>query len=549
MLLFRRFRSGLAPLAAAVFALSVPEAPSHATAAPPGAVAAPASLLQRLIEAPAETLRIAGAELDAESLRDLYRSRAFQPIWQGDARRETLLAMIDGAGREGLDPGAYHLSAIKARLGAEGEKAAELELLLSDAALRYGRAMRLGRVDPAAAEQDWQHARPGFDAVAFLRRLAKDEPTAALDALAPPYAGYVQLRAALDRYRDLRKAGGWPKVPGGEPLKPGAEDDRVPAVRARLAATGEFAGGDLESRLFDEELTAAVQRFQARHGLEPDGVVGRGTLATMNVPVESRIGQIVANMERWRWLPRSLEKRHLAVNIASQTLEAVEDGAVSLSTRVIVGKPTHKTVLFRAVMASVTLNPPWRVPASIASKEILPELKRNPGYLVANRLKILGFEPGTPESEGIGINWKGYSDFPYQLRQDPGEDNSLGRIKFNMPNANDIYLHDTPSRNLFAKARRAYSHGCVRVEEPLVLAAHLIGKPDVTPAALQEMIDSGGTQQVMLAKALPIYLFYFTAWVDSDGLVQFRDDIYGYDKALGAALSRARGKGDLIAKR
>lgn len=548
MLLFRRIRPGLAPLAA-VFLAALPVSAAVAAAAAAGiGQVAPSPAIQRLLDA--DTVKVGGSELDGDSLRGLYRSRSFQPLWAAsEERRAKLVEMLNEAGRDGLDPAAYNTSAIKARLGAEGDKAAELDLLLTDAALRYGRHLRLGRVGPADAEQDWQHPAQSFDAAAFLLKAAKDDALAGFDALPPPYAGYAALREVLGKYRELRKGGGWKPVPtAGTPIKPGMEDDRIPAIRGRLAVTGDYPGADMDSRLLDDELVQAVQRFQARHGLETDGILGRGTINTMNVPVESRIRQIVANMERWRWLPRQLEGRHVAVNIAAQTLEAVDGGKVAMSTRVIVGKPTHKTLSFRATISSVTLNPPWRVPTSIASKEILPELKKNPGYLVANRLKIVGFQPGTPEAEGIGIDWNAHTSFPYLLRQDPGEDNSLGRLKFNMPNGNDIYLHDTPARSLFAKARRAFSHGCVRVEEPLHLAALLINKPDITAETLQEMIGTQETRQVALGKPVPVYLFYFTAWVDGDGVVQFRDDIYGYDRALGGALSRVKEKRDLLAK-
>lgn len=511
-----------------------------------GATPPAPAVISRLLDGSSPVVKVAGQELSAEPLRNVYVSRGFQPVWAPE-RREKLLGRIAAAAEEGLDASAYHLAAIKALAGGEGEKAMQLDLLLTDAMLRFGRDMRMGRVDPTEAEQDWQHPRPSFDAAGFFAKLVKDD--AAMDGLAPPYAAYEQLRRALAKFRDLRQAGGWPTVVGGDSVKPGEDNERIPQVRARLAVTGEYSG-DLGGTVYDEALQQAVKLFQQRHGLEPDAVIGRGTVAAMNVSVDARIAQIAANMERWRWVPRALERRHIAVNIAAAQLQAVEDGKVTMATRVIVGKPTNKTYSFRAVISSVTLNPPWNVPASIATKEILPELRKNPGYLIANRLKIVGggFAPGSPEQDGIGIDWRRYKSFPYQLRQIPGPENSLGRVKFNMPNEHDIYLHDTPSRNLFARSKRTFSHGCVRVQDPVKLAALVLDKPALTPEKLQEMIDQGETQILNLAKPVPIYLFYFSAWVDEDGAIHFRDDVYGYDKALRSALARPKKTAELIAK-
>lgn len=508
--------------------------------------------LERLLHG--DTTKVGSQELDAQRLRALYQARQFKQLWPAGARRDRLIEVLAAAAREGLDANAYLTAAIKDRQAATNgdAKAGEVDALLTDALMRYATDLRSGRVAPDEAEHLWQHNRTAFDAATFVQQLAKaDDGLAALDELAPPYAGYQRLRDALAKLRDLKTAGGWPAVPavGKDSIKPGMEDERLPAVRKRLAVTGEFTGSDLDSTTLDDELTEAVKRFQLRHGLEADGVIGRGTAASMNISVEQRIEQVVANMERWRWLPRKLEPMHVFVNIGGQYLQLVKDGEIVLQTRVVVGKPTHRTVAFKAAISSVTLNPPWNVPDSIASKEILPELKKNPAYLVENRLKIVGaFPPEAPESEGMGIDWRGYSRFPYQLRQVPGKDNSLGVIKFNMPNSNDIYLHDTPSKHLFQRARRAFSHGCVRVQDPLRLAATLIGKEEFVPDKIKGRIDAGGTQTVQLSKSVPIYLFYFTAWIDSEGMLQLREDIYGYDRGILSQLAKRRQKTALLAK-
>lgn len=541
-------RSTARPLSAALLLAALLVAPAAANA---DVTANSGSALERLLLT--EPAKIGTMTVEAGPLRSLYQARKFAPLWSAGPRRDTLLAVLNAAPRDGLD--GYVGAAITERLGAAAgdPKAMELDVLLTDALLRYADDLSQGRVEPDDADHLWQHRRPDVDTAAMVRSLVEgDDLQAALDALAPAYAEYRKLRDVLPRLRDLQKAGGWPQVPevGKDSIKPGMEHAEViPAVRKRLTVTGEFTGADKDSPKLDDELSEAVKRFQATHGLDADGVVGRSTAAAMSITIDQRIEQVIANLERWRWLPRKLEPLHLFVNIGGQELRLVKDGQTLLQTRVVVGKPTHRTVAFKAAVSSITLNPPWNVPDSIATKEILPELKRNPDYLVENRLKIVGaFPSDTPESEGLGIDWHSYSRFPYQLRQVPGRDNSLGVVKFNMPNANDIYLHDTPSKGLFSRARRAFSHGCVRVQDPVRLAATLIGKEDYTPEKIKQRIDSGQTQTVHLSQPIPIYLFYFTAWVDGDGVLQVRDDIYGYDRGISSQLAKMRQKSVQAAK-
>ncbi len=514
-----------------------------ALAAPASASAPPSLIIQRLLVGSEPAVTVAGLTLEAAALRGLYGPGAYTPLWTA-SQRDALIAALENAGAHALDKRAYRLESLRELRGAAGREA-ELDVLLTATALRYLGDLRHGRVDPAGAGHDWQLRRPAFDAAALLREVLGGDDLERLDAMAPAYGAYGRLAGLLADYRAIRDAGGWGTVPTGATLRPGDRDPRVLHLRRRLAAGGDWNGGDTEDpAVYDAPLVAAVRRFQERHGLEVDGLVGRNTLAAMNVAVEARMGQIAANMERWRWMPRSLERRHVAVNIAAQRLEAVEDGKVALATRVVVGKPANKTPIFRAAISKVTLNPPWRVPYSIADKEILPALWRDPGYLIANRMKIVGaFPEGSPESDGIGIDWRRFANFPYSVRQLPGPGNALGRLKFEMPNGHDIYLHDTPSRHLFETARRAYSHGCVRVQDPLRLAALLLGKPEFTPETLQEMIDAGATRTVAVDRPAPVYLLYFTAWIDESGVAQFRDDIYGYDKALIEALGRSRQPG------
>lgn len=495
-----------------------------------------------------DIIQVAGREIDPKLMAPLYQRHNWRPLWTAEAglnaRGTRFMDMLRNAEREGLDGRSYNLAAISARLDAsKGQPSADLDLLLTDAFQRYAADLRRGRVTPAEVEEDWRLPVAAFDAGRVLHDTMRSEDfSAAVESLPPASPAYAQLRAALAQHRDMARAGGWPTVPVGEVLKAGMEDVRIIALRRRLAATGELAG-PTEGMLFDDEVEAALKTFQARHGLAPDGTLGRQTLAALNTPVEARINQIALNMERWRWMPGTFERRHIAVNAADASLALIEDGAPALSMRVVVGDPKHPTPTLRGVLNSLVLNPVWNVPTSIASKEILPKLHGDPGYLLANRIRIVGaFPEGSAEAEGIGIDWTQYpTHMPFQLRQMAGPDNSLGRIKFNLPNSDDIYLHDTPQRQFFAKANRALSHGCVRLENPLELALHLLkGQPEWPQEKLAQGLDDGATKTIRVKRTIPVYLLYWTAWVDDGGAVQFRDDIYGRDKRLRAALAKRK---------
>ncbi len=489
-------------------------------------------------------LRVEGQPLDTRALRRFYQPRGYAPVWGPEAgggeRASLLVQALAEAGIHGLDPGDYHVHAIHARrTGPGGQNALERELLLTDAYLRYATDVRTGRVRPEQVEPDWGIAPPSFDAVnALARALGAPQVFAAeLASLPPPGAGYARLVEALERYRAIATGTKWPVLPSGPPLRPGARDVRLPALRVRLAAEGDLAtrssGID-----YDDTLEQAVRLFQARHGLAVDGIVGPATLRALNVPVSERIQQIRLNLERWRWLPRDLGRRYIAVNAADATLEVVADGQTVLASRVVVGDRRHPTPVVRSRLDAVIFNPPWNVPSSIAAKEILPRLRRNPRYLADNNIVIL--DRWETDPFGLTIDWSRVpSDpFPFRLQQQPGPENALGRIKFDTPNRFDVYLHDTPVRSLFARPIRTSSHGCVRVERARELAAYLLlgQAQSEEPPTIDEAIAAGGTQRVPVARPLPVYFFYWTAFVDAGRVVHFRDDVYGRDQRLAAAL-------------
>lgn len=513
---------------------------------PPTAEPAAVEIQKRLVSA-GPTTRVAGQEVDVPSLRGFYQARSWRPAWTDTA--EKLIQALGTAPQDGLPTDGLHLGELAQRHAAAGAVAiAEQDLLLTDALLRYAASMRGQRVNPMQVDDDWLVATPPFDAQAFLQTHIHDMPQA-LRTLQPPYAGYQLLRQKLADLKAIAAAGDWPKVPPGPPLKPGAEDDRILAVRQRLIATGELTAENVASNQYDDTLLAAVQLFQRRRGLADDGALGRQTVAAMNLSAAQLARQVAINMERWRWLPPRLEDNHIVVNVPGAWMEVVEAGRAVLTMRVVVGDPDHPTPAMHAEMTSLVLNPTWRVPASIATDEILPKLKKDPGYLVANDLELVSdaFPPGSPESQGIGISWQDRTTMPWPIRQRAGSDNALGRIKFNIPNNDDIYLHDTPNHKAFTRALRALSHGCVRLEKPDQLALYVLKDKDWSEQKLNTEIDTGNTRTVSLGKRLPVWLLYWTTWVDAEGVLQIRDDIYGRDQRLGSALAHAPRPGSLAA--
>jgi murein L,D-transpeptidase YcbB/YkuD len=504
----------------------------------PAARAQSAAEGQRRLETAIASTPLAEPAAEGKALRDFYRARQDQPAWSGGNAAIAATLLRDAAAlaaAHGLDPATYALPATPA-----GDMDGDVQV--SATLLRLGRDLSIGAVLPARNVGGFgAETRRDFDGAKFLKALAEGRPLAELaGAASPQYVGYARLMEGLEKARAQAAGGGWPTVPDGPKLTPGETGDRVPAVRRRLAASGEldpaFAGGDT----YDGPLVEAVKRFQIRHGLEPDGVIGGRTLAHLNVPADARVRQIVANLERWRWMPRSFGRHHIAVNIAAAQLEVVEDGAVIMAMRVVVGDIRHPTPSMNTTMSSVVLNPAWRVPSSIANKEILPKLRKDPNYLANSNLEIVDQPETGAGSAGDGVDWNAIGKkFPYRLRQPPGPDNALGQLKFNLTDSDDIYMHDTPNRRAFGRNYRALSHGCVRLERPVELGELLLG-PRWQGKLGDNITANRSTRTLLLERTMPVYLMYWTAWADDQGNVQFRDDLYGHDRRLITALERAR---------
>jgi len=501
-----------------------------ATAAP-ALCAEPAEDLQRLVEQPEDVARLGARSVDMTGLKEFYRLRAYRPVW-GEADR-VAADLQAAAAAEGLPAEAYAVPAA-------ASVAAERDLLLSDAVIRLGRDVAVGRLPPSRAYGGvGVDSRPAFDGIAFLTAAAAGTPLAELVAgIAPSAAGYRQLMAAASRYRAIVQAHGWPVIPDGPSLRPGADDPRVKVLRRRLIASGDLDAQHDKGGVLDKPLMAALERFQRRHGLDADGSVGKQTLAALNVTAEERLQQILVNLERWHWTPRNPEPTRIEINVAAQTLQLFEQGEPALAMRVIVGDVKHPTPGMATPMTAIVLHPSWTVPPSIAGKEILPKLQRDPHYLAANNMRIIG-GPGD-DSAGEDVDWHQYhaGSFPYRLRQQPGPDNALGVMKFYLQDSDAIYLHDTPQRAFFKRSYRALSHGCIRLEKPDTLAKMLLGP--TWDGKLAEALADKSTRTLHLEHSVPVSLLYWTAWADADGSVHFRDDIYGHDSRLAAALKHPR---------
>jgi L,D-transpeptidase YcbB len=492
-----------------------------------------------------------------------YRRRNFSPAWFDTdlnfALAEKLVAAIKESEAEGLNPQDYHLARLKSIvMEMRGQQATnipvdqnllvDLDILLTDAFLMLGSHYRAGRVNPETIHAEWSVFVPEVDMSAKLQEaLDTGQISPVLKTLLPPHAGYKKLRQALAELKKLRDKGGFVAIPDGSTLREGDSGIWVVLLRRHLwarrdfeSANEMFSNPDHDDYFFDAALTEAVKRFQKRHGLETDGAVGRRTLAALNVTIEDRIHQAKLNLERWRWIPHDLGLRYVLVNIADFKLTVFEADQPVMDMRVVVGRNYRETPVFSAPMRYIVVNPFWNVPQSLATKDILPKLKVDPDYIVTKKIKVFeGWYDNAQQLDPTLIDWSAVSptNFRYKLRQDPGELNALGRIKFMFPNKHAVYLHDTPAKSLFKKIRRGYSSGCIRLEKPFDLAAYLLAEnKNWSSESFKMAIEKGQRRIFQIESPTMVHLLYWTAWMGSDGRIQFRNDIYDRDSPLALAL-------------
>lgn len=480
------------------------------------------------------------------SLRRFYDNREDAPAWYGgpnsDAARTMLIAAIGRASADGLEPDRFPLPASEA---GEGVSAiASRDVSLTATALRFARELRSGRSDLRMIDRDIDLSNT-YDPTSDLAEALRNGDIHKLLANLPPrFPAYGTLKIALARYRAISVLGGWAPLDIKLPVHiSDLPSDQGTSLQRRLAVEEESVP---ISDVSDTE--SALRSFQVHHGLEPDGVIGANTLAALNVPVSTRILQIMANMERLRWLPHDVESSYVLVNAPEAMLYVFKNDKVLFSSRVIVGRPNDPTPIFRGEITAVIANPPWKVPDVIARKEMLPALRRNARYLADHHIVLENGPPGDPY--GTSINWRltPANGFPYRLQQLPGDDNALGTVKLDVSDPFAVYLHDTPAKALFSQSARTFSHGCIRVQQIKPLASYALSGDEASGLTkLNDMIATTTTQRAGLKAPIPLYVLYETAFVSADGILQFRPDIYARDERMMEALRGLRSAGLMTA--
>jgi murein L,D-transpeptidase YcbB/YkuD len=483
------------------------------------------------------------AELNEPAVVGFYAKGKYKPLWS-DAkgplnRAYDLLSVIIHADDEGLKPSDYYLEEIKKYWAAKDLDAAiHLDLLLSAALYRYSSHVYSSRFKPHELDVDWHIKNKALDVRSLFAAVARKESISQLlNALPPQHSAYQLLKKALQRYRDLEQQGGWQRLNKGPTLQAGVQHKQVKQLRQRLEITGDLLEGSLQNMdIFDHGLTEAVKHFQQRHGLTVDGNVGPETRRALNITVSARIGQIRINMERWRWMPRKLGKRYLMVNMTGFELYIMENGLPVLTMPVIIGKSYRSTPSFSGLISTMEYNPYWTIPTNMIVKDFIPRQINDPAFLTKKSIKLFrGWGENAREIDPLTVNWDKVDKdrFPYWMRQEPGPKNALGRAKFLFSNPYEIYLHGTPDRHLFDRVVRTFSSGCIRVKDPVRLAAYLLNDGSLQmEEEILANIHLATNQSVRLPIAVPIYLAYWTAWVDQHGSFNFRHDIYGRDARL-----------------
>lgn len=505
--------------------------------AAPGLAATPSTAFKQAIALAAQD--------DAEVL-EFYKARNFRPIWteaSGTSRRRAFIEAVARAGDHGLPTNRYDAAEIKASFASirSARQRGELEVQTTQKFLQYAQDIQSGILEPSRLSADIDTKAPRRGRIATLEAFLKSNPRGFLKALPPKHPDYARLMKEKARLEKVLGSGGWgDKVPNRK-LKLGSKGNSVVHLRARLTAMGHKNLGN--SNVFDEALEKAVTQFQTDHGLNADGVAGGGTIEALNVSAQTRLQQVIIGLERQRWLNFPRGKRHIFVNQADFRAFVMDNGKVTLDTRVVIGKASSRfrTPEFNDEMSHMVINPTWNVPQSIASREYLPQLQRNPAALVRQGLRM--YDASGRQVDSTKIDYSQFTPgqrFPFDLKQPPSRRNALGLVKFMFPNRFNVYLHDTPSKSLFARDGRTFSHGCVRVQKPFDLAYTLLSKQTSDPKELfHDVLDTGRETVVDLTRPVPIYLTYHTAWVTASGRPNYRKDVYGRDRLVFDELVKA----------
>jgi len=491
-------------------------------------------------------------------LNSFYKTRKYNLAWfksNLEPRKAffTYLKLLKNANYEGLEPNFYYFQEIEDNIleleNLTGNdlilRVIQLDLLVSNSNLQYFSDLLFGRYELGPNFSELSYSEPYINLVNIINKsIAKNNFKSALKIILPESRVYYSLREALKEYEEIYANGGWQTVPPGPTLKKGTTNVRVVFLKHRLYRSGDLklyanqnAEQYLNNNFFDDQLFAAVSEFQKRHGLKQDGEVGNNTLNSLNIPIDYKLTSIKINLDLWRKLPRNLGDKYILVNVPAFKLYGVENNQKLLDMRVIVGRLDWNTPVFSEYMEYVVVNPFWNIPSSIFADEVLPEIKKDPDYLKKKNIEVVSLSNASVENTEY-VNWYEVDpkNFNYRLRQQPGAANPLGRLKFMLPNKHSVYLHDTPTKSLFNRSNRRFSHGCIRIEKPLDLADFVFNDDNAWDAQkVQNAINSGASNNIYLKQPIPVHILYFTVWVEDNGSIHFRDDVYNFFSSSGTS--------------
>lgn len=513
---------------------------------------------RHLVCFPMERVSLQDSEITLDQkelcLATVYSETGPQPLWVTvngpTVNAEIILEFLRNSYQHGLDPSDYNIDSLTELWPTDNaEELAQLDTTLTYSLLKYVNDVGHGQLKPAEEVTD-QFPEVGmneFDPLKNIRIiLAANDLRQLLASLPPQHRHYKNLQVALEKYRQLATSGGWPQIAEGPSIRLNDRDLRCSTIRERLLVTGdlleEYVPADPTS--YDAQLMEAVTVFQKRHGLTPDGILGKKTLAAMNITADEKVNTISINMTRWRWQSHDLGAKHILVNIASFNLKAYEADADEphLDIPVIVGEEQHQTPVFSDAIVYLDFNPFWNITPSIAENEELPALRKDPQHLINRNIRLFSsWQSDAVELDSTIIDWESITRGKmrgYKLRQDPGPWNALGKVKFVFPNRYSVYMHDTASPGLFKRTRRNFSHGCIRVSDPLALAIFVLNGQDGgwNSEKVVETYNLDSRKVVRLSQSIPVHITYLTTWVDKDGSINFNGDVYARDKKLINAL-------------
>ncbi|HKL13632.1 MAG TPA: L,D-transpeptidase family protein [Halanaerobiales bacterium] len=475
-------------------------------------------------------------------LNSLYEINNYNPFWFGEVwfkdSAYQLMEVIKNIENEGLNPKDYRydfLSEYFHKTTLNRQELALIDILMTNSFLLLRSHFKEGILNPETLKRDWEITQNDTELYNFINNTVQNNNVIeSLYSLLPQSENYIKLRNKLKEYKTIKKNGGFITFTGSRVIDKGMNGEDVLNLKKRLKQTQDFQG--IMDEEFGQLLEKAVINFQKRNGLNPDGVVGPKTKSALNISVKEKIKKIIINMERLRWLPQSLGNPYILVNIADYKLRVIENKEELFNLKVIVGQRQRSTPVFSEKISYIVLNPSWTVPKKIAALDKLPLIKKDINYLPENNYKVLKVSNGElVEVDYTKINWDNLNEdnFNYFLRQQPGPNNALGQIKFMFPNKYSVYLHDTPSKELFSAEQRNFSSGCIRVQEPFKLAEYILKKDEQwDEKKIKQKLAKNNEQIIYLKNKIPIHIVYMTAWVNNNYKIHFRNDIYNRDQRL-----------------